>query len=142
VWLNKIKEVLIKVSFLVEATGSGRACRACGSNNDEDAKRCAACGADLAAEESSARFVDDNPTLRHVDPNNRIELDRFLRVDQAEFACGLLRSNNIPCEVSSMVLPGLPADLILWVNTRDAELAWALLADLERDESRRDNDAA
>ena len=33
-----------------------------------------------------------------------------------------LRSNDIACEVSSMVLPGLPAELILWVNNRDAEL--------------------
>ncbi len=41
-----------------------------------------------------------------------------------------------------MVLPGLPAELILWVNNRDAELAWALLADTEREASRRDNDAA
>ena len=132
------------MTLVVEASGSGRACRVCGSNNDEDARRCAACGADFAAkaEESSTRFVDDNPTLRHVDPNNRIELGRFVRVDQAELACGLLRSNNIPCEVSSMVLPGLPADLILWVNTRDAELAWSLLADMERQGSKRDNDAA
>jgi hypothetical protein len=31
-----------------------------------------------------------------------------------------------------MPLPGLPADIILWVYNRDAELAWALLADAQR----------
>jgi hypothetical protein len=125
---------------------SGRACPACGSKNDIGANRCAACGADLGAiateDQSDTHFADDDPALRYVDPNNRIELDRFERMDQAELACGLLRSNNIPCEVSSMVIPGLPADLILWVNTRDAEVAWALLADAEREGSRTDNDAA
>ena len=65
-----------------------------------------------------------------------------MRLDEAELACGLLRSNDIACEVSSMVLPGFPAELILWVNNRDAELAWALLADTEREASRIDNDAA
>jgi hypothetical protein len=34
-----------------------------------------------------------------------------------------------------MLLPGLPADLILWVNNQDAELAWALLTDAEREAS-------
>jgi hypothetical protein len=32
-----------------------------------------------------------------------------------------------------MPLPGLPADIILWVHNRDAELAWAVLADAERE---------
>jgi hypothetical protein len=40
-----------------------------------------------------------------------------------------------------MVLPGLPAEIILWVHREDAELAWALLADAEREASK-DNDAA
>ena len=83
----------------------------------------------------------DDPRLTHVDIGNRIALDRFERIDQAEFACGLLRSNGIACELSSMPLPGLPADIILWVNTPDAELAWALLADAER-QSSNDQEAA
>ena len=132
------------VTLMFEAPEFRRVCRACGRSNDVDAKRCDACGADLAAsaEQSSTRFVDDDPALRCVDPINRTELDRFVRLDEAELACGFLRSNDIACEVSSMVLPGLPAELILWVNNRDAELAWALLADTEREASRRDNDAA
>src|SRR3984893_4034383 len=79
--------------------------------------------------ESPARnSVEDDLALRHVDPNNRLELDRFQRWDDAELACGLLRFNNIACELSPMPLPGLPADIILWVHNADAELAWALLA--------------
>ena len=80
--------------------------------------------------------------LLHVDPNNRVELDRFERLDQAELACGLLRSNGISCELSSMPLPGLPADIILWVNAKDAKEAWALLADTERESSQEGDQAA
>jgi hypothetical protein len=90
---------------------------------------------DLATTDSVA---DD--ALRHVDVNDRVEVERFERWDEAELACGLLRANGIACEVSSMVIPGLPADLILWTHTQDAELAWALLADAERKVSqKRDN---
>jgi hypothetical protein len=92
--------------------------------------------------ESETGFVDDDPALRYVDPNNRIELDRFERWDDAELACGLLRANRIPCELSPMPLPGLPADIILWVHNRDAKLAWALLADTERVASAKNDDAA
>jgi hypothetical protein len=41
-----------------------------------------------------------------------------------------------------MPLPGLPADIILWVHNQDAELAWALLADAQREASKKDDDAA
>ncbi len=121
-----------------------RSCPACGSTNDRNAKRCAVCGADLQVETEPAgtHFVDDDPALKYVDPNNRVELDRFERADQAELACGLLRSNGIPCELSPMVLPGLPADMILWVHTQDARLAWALLADAEREASKKHDKTA
>ena len=62
--------------------------------------------------------------------------------EEAELACGLLRFNGIPCELSSTVIPGLPADTILWVHTDDAKLGWALLADMEREARRKDNDIA
>ena len=91
---------------------------------------------------TGGNFTDDDPGLRYVDPNNRIELDRFERWDEAELACGLLRSNGIACELSPMPLPGLPADIILWVRNRDATLAWALFADAEREASGKDDDAA
>ena len=125
-----------------EASESQKVCRACGTANEPNAQRCVTCGADLHLADESANFVDDDPALTHVDAENRVELHRFERVDQAEFACGLLRSNNIPCELSSMALPGLPADLILWVKNSDAKLAWALLADTEHDAVKKKNDAA
>jgi hypothetical protein len=128
--------------LMVEASESPKVCRVCGTANDPSAQRCVTCGADFESIDQSASFVDDDPALTHVDAENRVELDRFERMDQAEFACGLLRSNNIPCEVSSMALPGLPADLILWVKASDAKLAWALLADTERIAAKKRNDAA
>lgn len=87
-------------------------------------------------------FIDNNPALRHVDPKNRAEVTHFQHKDEAQLACGLLRSNGIPCELSSTVLPGLPADIILWTHNRDAEKAWALLVDAEREARRMDDDAA
>ncbi len=112
----------------------GKVCLACGSTNTPDVTTCANCGRDLDGDEApyAVSSVDDDPALFHVDPANRIELDRFERLDQAELACGLLRTNGIPCELSSTPLPGLPADIILWVYNEDAKLAWALLADAER----------
>jgi hypothetical protein len=122
---------------------SERICQRCGSTNRSDAKRCASCGAAIEAVAGpDGGFVDDDPSLRFVDPDNRSELDRFERWDEAELACGLLRSNGIACELSPMPLPGLPADIILWVHNRDATLAWALLADAEREASGRNDDAA
>jgi hypothetical protein len=116
---------------------SRKGCRICDSPNDPAAERCAVCDADLdaVALSSESDFMDDDPQLVHVDPENRTEVERYERWDDAELACGLLRSNGIPCELSSMLLPGLPADLILWVNNQDAELAWALLTDAEREAS-------
>lgn len=127
---------------MVEASESAKVCHVCGTTNDPSAQRCITCGAYFESIDQSASFIDDDPALTHVDAENRVELGRFERVDQAEFACGLLRSNNIPCEVSSMALPGLPADLILWVKASDAKLAWALLADTERSAAKKNNDAA
>jgi hypothetical protein len=129
---------------MVETTEFGRVCRVCGNKNSGEAKRCASCGADLDPVEEPAvkGFVDDDPALRYVDANNRIEVERFERWDEAELACGLLRSNGIPCELSSMVIPGLPGDVILWVHNQDAQLAWALLADAERKAARKKSDVA
>lgn len=93
-------------------------------------------------DETESRSNDEDPALLHVDASNRVELDRFERLDQAELACGLLRSNGIACELSSMPLSGLPADIILWVNAKDAKEAWALLADTERESSQKGDQAA
>src|ERR1700688_187164 len=121
---------------------SERVCSRCGTTNRADAKYCEICAAPpVAATESGAQFVEDDLALRHVDPNDRVELDQFERWDEAELPCGL-PFNKIACELSPMPLPGLPADIILWVHNADAELAWALLADAEREASRRRDNAA
>ena len=128
---------------MAESIGFEKVCPACGAKNQADAERCASCGAGLDAVTKSpdATFIDDDPALRSVDPENRMELTRFERWDDAELACGLLRFNGIACELSSMLIPGLPADLILWVNARDADLARTLLADAEREASTRPDEA-
>jgi hypothetical protein len=117
-----------------EKVKAEKVCPACGARNSSDTTRCVNCGADLteAVDSSRTRFVDEDPELRHVDPENRIELERYERLDDAQLACGFLRANGIACELSSMPLPGLPADLILWVHRKNADFAWALLADAER----------
>jgi len=96
--------------------------------------RCASCGQDL----------NEDPELAHVDPERRVELTRFdaERGDEAELACGLLRANGIACELSSTALPGLPADLIVWVSPQDAGPAWALLEDVRRGVPRDEDDEA
>lgn len=126
---------------MVKAMQSQRVCHACGNANDRNAKRCASCGAalDASAEPPGTDSAVEDPALLHVDPINRVELGRYVREDDAELACGLLRANGIACELSSPVIPGLPTDLILWVNTQDAKPAWALLADAEH---RRQGDVA
>jgi len=124
---------------------SERVCGFCRSTNHADADHCASCGAILdTVPEPGGSLIDGDPGLRYVDPNNRIEVDRFERLDEAELACGLLRFNGIACELSPLPLPGLPADIILWVYNQDARLAWALLTDAERQASQRNkkDDAA
>jgi hypothetical protein len=86
--------------------------------------------------------VDDEPALWYVDPNHRYELERFEHWDDAELACDLPRSSGIACELSPVPLPGLPAEIILWVTNRAAALAWALLADAQREASKKDDDAS
>lgn len=57
---------------------SERLCPACGSRNDFGAKRCANCGADLENVATPEPSVDDDLRLRYVDPENRIEMNRFV----------------------------------------------------------------
>jgi len=56
---------------------SRKICHNCKSVSDADAKQCTNCGASLDTDPGSGRaFIDDDPALRYVDPNNRVELDR------------------------------------------------------------------
>jgi len=125
----------ILVTVMTGPVNPEKVCPSCSTRNVADAKLCSKCGASLedVPDSSQTHFVDDDPALRYVDPENRVELGRYERLDDAEIACGFLRANVIACELSSMVLPGLPGELILWVHAKDARLAWALLADAERE---------
>lgn len=51
---------------------------------------------------------------------------------EAEIDCGLLRANGIACELGGQTIPGLPSNMILWVNRKDAEAARALLDEAEQ----------
>lgn len=126
---------------MIEAIDPGRTCPVCRCAIDATAIICAACGTEFRAE-SSPVLAEDDPALRTVDPEQRTEVARFEidHGDEAELACGLLRANGIACELSSPVLPGLPAEQELWVNTRDATLAQALLAQAEREAAKADKE--
>lgn len=73
----------------------------------------------------------EDPRLRAVDMRHRAEVGHFQRADEAEFAAGMLRANGIPAEVQSMMIPGLTADLALWVPKDQEELARRLLREAE-----------
>jgi hypothetical protein len=74
---------------------SERVCGFCRSTNNADAEHCTSCGAILhTVPEPGGSLVDDDPALRYVDPNNRIEVDRFERLDEA--------SSPVVCFVSTV----------------------------------------
>ncbi len=86
---------------------------------------------DGAPESSAGPEGEEDPRLLHVDLRNRAEAARFQRSDEAEFAAGMLRANGIPAEVQAMMIPGLTADLALWVPKEQEELARRLLREAE-----------
>ncbi|HMC29840.1 MAG TPA: hypothetical protein VKL99_03330 [Candidatus Angelobacter sp.] len=85
-----------------------------------------------------------NAALNAVDPEHRVEIAHFEveQGEQAELACGMLRANGIACELSSPLLPGLPSERALWVNTSDAQKAQALLDEAESGSGTEKVDAA
>lgn len=114
-------------------TEHNQACPACGSENEPGAATCAFCGAEMSADLGADGFSDNDPELEFVDPETRAELERY-ETDtgaEAEIDCGLLRANGIACELGAQTIPGLPANMILWVNRKDLEAARALLDDVE-----------
>src|SRR6185312_3074190 len=120
---------------MAEMMKSARTCPACGTTNNVAATTCADCGAELSdsAIQGVDGFFDSDPALEHVDPQNRVELERY-ETDtgaEAEIDCGLLRANGIACELGAQTIPGLPANMILWVDSKDAEDARALLDEVE-----------
>jgi len=81
----------------------------------------------------AAVATTQSQVLSAVDPEHRVEIAHFEldQGEQAELACGMLRANGIPCQLSNPLLPGLPNERALWVNAADAKQAAALLADAE-----------
>jgi hypothetical protein len=100
------------------------------------------CGAEIGAAPDPT--PEENPALLAIDPEHRVEIAHFdlVQGDQALLACGMLRANGIACELSNPLLPGLPNERALWVNSADAEQARALLADAESRGGTTKDDAA
>ncbi len=71
--------------------------------------------------------------LMHVSPHDRVEIASFEREVEAEMAAGMLRANGIAAETGTPIIPGLAAELSLWVRKADAELARQLLEEAEDD---------
>ena len=83
------------------------------------------------AKTPDVKSAHEDPTLYYVPTEKRFELTRFEREPDAEIACGLLRANGIPCELTDMVAPIMPGETILWVPKRDAKIALDLLNNSE-----------
>jgi hypothetical protein len=119
-------------------------CSQCGTANATEARVCGYCGATLnrtmqavdasgSAAERESSIDPESPEMTFVDPNDRVEVRRFERANEAELACGMLRANGIPAELSAMMIPGLSADTSLWVHARDADVARQLLAEADKE---------
>ena len=122
---------------------SERTCTRCGGAIDPIAERCVACGAEPGAPAAENTTVED-PALTTIDPEHRVEIAHFdlVQGNQAVLACGMLRANGIACELSNPLLPGLPNERALWVNSSDAEQARVLLAVAESGGGTEKDDAA
>ena len=121
---------------MTNMTEHDQVCPACGSQVGRGAATCSSCGAEINANLDSDGFFDSDPALEHVDPETRVELVRY-ETDtgaEAEIDCGLLRANGIACELGGQAIPGLPSNMILWVNKKDAAAARALLDETEMPE--------
>lgn len=106
--------------------------------NPATAPTCTSCGAEInLGAAADTGLPDSDPALEHVDPGERVELERYDTDTgaEAEIDCGLLRANGIACELGGQTIPGLPSNMILWVNRRDAAAARALLDEVETEGS-------
>jgi hypothetical protein len=105
-------------------------CPGCGTNNPLSATRCISCGIKLQSDVPAA--FEAGESLKHVDVATRVDIATYETDYEAELACGLLRSSGIACELSTQMIPGLPADLTLYVNAQDEETARRILEDVEQ----------
>ena len=69
----------------------------------------------------------DDLELAFVPPELREQVRSFEDAADAELAAGYLRANGIAAELGKMMIPGLTAELPLWVRREDAEAALRLL---------------
>jgi hypothetical protein len=129
-------------AIMVEIADPERTCTRCGGAIDPIAGRCVSCGAEIGA--APEPIPAEHPALLAVDPEHRIEIAHFdlVQGNQAELACGMLRANGIACELSNPLLPGLPNERALWVNSYDADQARTLLAAAESGGGTEKDDAA
>ncbi len=131
---------------MIEAIDSARSCPVCGREVEATAIVCSACGAEFRTEAGQRGSLPsgEDLTLQAVDPEHRMEVAHFEidHGDEAELACGMLRANGIACALSNPLLPGLPAEQGLWVNSADAGLALKLLADAEGGASAEDKEGS
>lgn len=72
--------------------------------------------------------------MTRVAAGERVEIASFEREVDAELAAGMLRANGIAAETGKPVIPGLAAELSLWVRKPDATLAKQLLDSAENDQ--------
>lgn len=73
---------------------------------------------------------EDSPEdleLTFVPPEQREAVRNFDEEAEAELAAGFLRAQGIAAEVGTMIIPGLPSNLSLWVYKDAADEARRLL---------------
>jgi ribosomal protein L40E len=133
---------------MTNAEDANQVCPFCSALNPLNATRCISCGAVLSSSLRAHAAASGEPdeALKHVPVENRVTIARYERDTEAELAAGLLRSSGIACELEPMIIPGLAADMSLWVKARDAEAARRILAEVEEsaeteDEGDDDSDA-
>lgn len=65
--------------------------------------------------------------LTFVPPEQREAVRNFDEEAEAELAAGFLRAQGIAAEIGTMIIPGLPTNLSLWVYKESAAEARRLL---------------
>lgn len=75
----------------------------------------------------SERPEEEELEMTFVPPGEREQVRQFEDEAEAELAAGFLRAQGIAAEVGKLMMPGLPADLSLWVHRNDAADARQLL---------------
>lgn len=103
-------------------------CGACGAAVPPGANLCPSCGAELPGPDAEEpELQEPDLALTWVPPDQREAVRNFDEQTEAEIACGFLRSQGIPAELSSEMIPGLAYNIALWVPREYLDLARRLL---------------